>query len=206
VSVARTLGLTAALLAMLAAGLWVGGHPATMPAPLRDLFVDEAGGLSAEASELIEDNYYRSVKQGELIDSSLNGMVRGLRRRHRDRFSEYFSPTMLTRFNESIEGRFSGIGLSVTGTKRGLRVVQVFKRSPAERAGIEVGDTIVTSGSQAGDRFPSIFPRDLLIGKVASVGQSETDIFKTIQVEPLVDLSALRSVLVLVPKKRGGAE
>jgi rod shape-determining protein MreC len=71
---------------------------------------------------------------------------------------------------------------------------------------VEVGDTIVTSGSQTGDRFPSIFPRDLLIGKVASVGQSETDIFKTIQVEPLVDLSALRSVLVLVPKKRGGAE
>jgi len=149
VSVARTLGLTAALLAMLAAGLWVGGHPATMPAPLRDLFVDEAGGLSAEASELIEDNYYRSVKQGELIDSSLNGMVRGLRRRHRDRFSEYFSPTMLTRFNESIEGRFSGIGLSVTGTKRGLRVVQVFKRSPAERAGIEVGDTIVSVEGKA---------------------------------------------------------
>jgi carboxyl-terminal processing protease len=144
VSVARTLGLTAALLAMLAAGLWVGGHPATMPAPLRDLFVDEAGGLSAEASELIEGNYYRSVEQRELIDSSLNGMVRGLRRHYRDRFSEYFPPAMLTRFNESIEGRFSGIGLSVTGTKQGLRVVQVFKRSPAERAGIEVGDTIVS--------------------------------------------------------------
>jgi rod shape-determining protein MreC len=70
---------------------------------------------------------------------------------------------------------------------------------------VEVGDTIVTSGSQAGDRFPSIFPRDLVIGRVASVGQSETDIFKTIQVEPLVDLSALRSVLVLVPTRRGGA-
>lgn len=134
----------AALLAMLAAGLWLGGHPAKLPPPLRDVFVDEAAGLTAEASELIEDNYYRPVSQGNLIDSSLQGMVRGLRRRYHDRFSDYFSPEMLTRFNEEIEGRFSGIGLTVTSVKEGLRVTSVFKRSPAEQAGIEVGDTIVS--------------------------------------------------------------
>jgi carboxyl-terminal processing protease len=144
VSAGRIVGLTAALLAMLAAGLWLGGHPAKMPPPLRDVFVDESAGLTAEASELIEDNYYRQVEQGNLIDSSLQGMVRGLRRRYGDRFSDYFSPQMLTRFNEEIEGRFSGIGLSVSGVEDGLRVVTVFKRSPAERAGIEVGDTIVS--------------------------------------------------------------
>ena len=103
-----------------------------------------SAGLTAEASELIEDNYYRSVPHDELIDSSLQGMVRGLRRRYDDRFSEYFSPATLARFNEEIEGRFSGIGLSVTEVERGLRVERVFERSPAERAGIEVGDTIVS--------------------------------------------------------------
>ncbi len=143
-SAARTLGLTAALLAMLAAGLWIGGHPARMPSFLRDVFVDESAGLTAEASELIEDNYYRPVQQANLIDSSLNGMVRGLRRRYHDRFSDYFSPKSLARFDEEIEGRFSGVGLSVTEAKRGLRVVRVFKRSPAEEAGIEVGETIVS--------------------------------------------------------------
>lgn len=143
-SVGRIVGLTAALLAMLAVGLWLGGHPAKMPPPLRDVFVDESAGLTAEASELIEDNYYRQVEGGNLIDSSLQGMVRGLRRRYSDRFSDYFSPQMLTRFNEEIEGRFSGIGLNVSGVKEGLRVVSVFKRSPAERAGIEAGDTIVS--------------------------------------------------------------
>lgn len=137
-------GLAAALLAVLAAGLWLGGHPAKMPPPLRDVFVDESAGLTAEASELIEDNYYRQVPQAELIDSSLQGMVRGLRRRYDDRFSEYFSAAMLARFNEEIEGRFSGIGLSVAEVDDGLRVASVFKRSPAERAGIEVGETIVS--------------------------------------------------------------
>jgi carboxyl-terminal processing protease len=143
-SAARTLGLLAALLAMLAAGLWLGGHPAKLPPPLRDAFVDDAGGLTAEASELIEDSYYREVPQDNLIDSSLNGMVRGLRRRYRDRFSNYFSAEMLTRFNEEIEGHFSGIGLSVTAVKDGLRVAKVFKGSPAQRAGIKVGETIVS--------------------------------------------------------------
>lgn len=143
-SVARTVGLVAALLATLAAGLWLGGHPAKMPEQLRDVFVDDSAGLTAEASELIEGNYYRGVSHAELIDSSLQGMVRGLRRRYRDRFTEYLSPSVLTRFNEEIEGRFSGVGLSVTEVKPGLRVVKVFPGSPAERAGIGIGDTIVS--------------------------------------------------------------
>jgi carboxyl-terminal processing protease len=140
----RTVGLAAALLIMLAVGLWLGGHPAKMPPFLRGVFVDESAGLTAEATELIEDDYFRPVSKGELIDSSLQGMVRGLRRAHHDRFSEYFSPQALERFNDEIEGRFSGVGLGVTAAKDGLGVQSVFKGSPAERAGIVVGDTIVS--------------------------------------------------------------
>jgi carboxyl-terminal processing protease len=144
VSVARTAGLVAALLATLATGLWVGGHPGTMPPPLRDLFVDDSAGLTAEATELIEGNYYRPVDDGRLADASMRGMVRDLRRRHGDRFSEYLSAPMLARFNEEIDGRFSGIGLSVVPVRRGLRVVEVFEPSPAAEAGIEAGETVVS--------------------------------------------------------------
>ncbi|HXS48434.1 MAG TPA: S41 family peptidase [Solirubrobacterales bacterium] len=165
---ARTLGLVAALLAMLAVGLWLGGHPAKMPPTLRDLFVDDSAGLTAEASELIEDNYYRSVPQADLIDSSLQGMVRGLRRRYRDRFSDYFSPEMLARFREEIEGRFSGIGLSVTAAKGGLRVEQVFKGSPAERAGITVGSTIVSVNGRTIAGLDSNAATDLIKGPEGS--------------------------------------
>ena len=143
-SPARVVALVAALLAVLAAGIWLGGHPANLPAPLRDVFVDESAGLTAEATELIEDNYYREVDESELIDSSLSGMARGLRRRFHDRFSEYFPPQVLERFNEAIQGRFSGIGLTVVKVKPGLRVEKVFKGSPAEGAQIQPGDVIVS--------------------------------------------------------------
>ena len=132
------------LVAVLVLGLWLGGHPAKLPAFVRDNVVDSPASLSAEAAELIEDNYYRPVGGTELGNASLQGMVRELRKRHGDRFSEYFSPENLEGFNQAIEGRFSGVGLSVVPVKRGLRAVQVFPRSPADRSGIEVGDTIVS--------------------------------------------------------------
>jgi len=64
------------------------------------------------------------------------------------------------------------------------------------------GDTIVTAGSPGGGALPSIFPADIPIGVVTSVGQNETDIYKQIEVQPFVNLSSLQSVLVLVPKQR----
>lgn len=146
---ARVAALLVALLATLCAGIWLGGHPGRLPGFVRDPLVGEAAGLSAEAAEAIEDNYFRSVPQSELAGSSLRGMVQGLRRRYRDRFSDYFSPKMLEHFNEELSGRFSGIGVTVTAVKRGLRAVRVLPRSPAAKAGIEAGDVIVSVGDHS---------------------------------------------------------
>jgi carboxyl-terminal processing protease len=144
VSGARIVALAAALGAVLCAGIWLGGHPAKLPEFIREAFVDDSAGLTVEATELIEDNYYRAVEEGELANGSLQGMVRGLRRSYSDRFSDYFSPEALAHFNEAISGRFSGIGLTVSEVKQGLRVSRVFHGSPAERAGIEVDDVILS--------------------------------------------------------------
>ncbi|HWI94777.1 MAG TPA: S41 family peptidase [Solirubrobacterales bacterium] len=143
-SAAKLAALVAALIVVLCAGIWLGGHPGKLPEFVRDRFVDDSAGLNLEATELIEDNYFRPVGSGELTNASLQGMVRELRRRHRDRFSDYFSPEALDRFNEEISGHFSGIGLTVSEVKAGLRVDSVFPKSPAKEAGIEPGDLIVS--------------------------------------------------------------
>ncbi len=143
-SAAKIAALAAALIVVLCAGIWLGGHPGKLPEFVRDRFVDDSAGLNLEATELIEDNYFRPVGSGELTNASLQGMVRELRRRHRDRFSDYFSPEALGRFNEEISGHFSGIGLTVSEVKAGLRVDTVFPKSPAKEAGIKPGDLIVS--------------------------------------------------------------
>jgi rod shape-determining protein MreC len=67
---------------------------------------------------------------------------------------------------------------------------------------VEEGDIVFTAGSPGGrGDLPSLFPRGILIGTVTYVNQTDTDIYKHIQVQPFVNLSSLRSVLVLVPKK-----
>ena len=132
-----------ALIAFLVIGLYLGGHPSKLPGFARDAFTEEPTGLVAEAAEVVKDNYFRKVGDTELGNASLQGMVRELRKRHKDRFSDYFSPESLEGFNQQIEGHFSGVGLSVIEVKKGLKVVKVFKGSPAEEGGVEVRDTIV---------------------------------------------------------------
>ncbi len=77
----------------------------------------------------------------------------------------------------------------------------VLDRVPKDKV-VRRGDTIVTAGRRFG-RLPSIFPRDIPIGSVKHVGQTDIENFQQVQVDPLVDFSSLHSVWVLVPK--GGA-
>ena len=63
------------------------------------------------------------------------------------------------------------------------------------------GDMVVTAGWRTRG-LSSIYPRGIPIGRVISVGQVDTDLFKQIEVQPLVDFDALDAVLVLVPKAR----
>jgi carboxyl-terminal processing protease len=146
--------LAAAMISFLCLGLWLGGHPNDLPEPLQDVFVDETASLSGEAAELIEDNYYREVPRGVLNDGSVEGMVDRLQRRNReDRFSRYFDPEQAQILEEETEGRFTGVGLSVVEVKRGLKVVEAFKGSPAAKAGIKPDDVIVSVNGRsiAGD-------------------------------------------------------
>jgi len=124
--------------AMLCVGLYLGGHPESLPQPVRDVFVDDSTSLQAQARDVIKDNFTRKVPNGQLDDASLRGMVRTLH----SRFSHYFSKRENQLFRESTSGQFSGVGMTVTERKRGLLVVGTFKRSPARRAGIKPGDVI----------------------------------------------------------------
>jgi rod shape-determining protein MreC len=57
-------------------------------------------------------------------------------------------------------------------------------------------DLVVTAGWRTA-QFESSYPRGIAIGTVKSVGQTDVDLYKRIQVTPLVDFDSLSSVIVL---------
>jgi rod shape-determining protein MreC len=63
------------------------------------------------------------------------------------------------------------------------------------------GNTVITAGWTT-ERFESLFPRGIPIGVVESVGQQDVDLFKRIQIAPLVDFDSLAAVIVLIEKER----
>src|SRR5688572_15773469 len=89
------------LLATLALGLWLGGHSASLPAPLRDFATDDDTEVIAAAIDRLEDDYYRELDDGQLADDAVRGMVRGLD----DRFSAYFDAREYGRFREVSDAR-----------------------------------------------------------------------------------------------------
>jgi rod shape-determining protein MreC len=67
---------------------------------------------------------------------------------------------------------------------------------------VSEGDLVITAGWKSGN-LESLYPRGIPIGTVASVGQQDVDLYKRIQVTPLVDFDSLAEVIVLVANPNG---
>jgi carboxyl-terminal processing protease len=148
-------------LAIFFLGLWLGGHPSTLPEKLRDTFVAKDISVRDEVINTIEDKYYKKVPRSSLNNASLKGIVDSLN----DRFSNYFSPTESKAFDASLNGQYEGIGISVNPSDQGLEVVGVFVNSPASKAGIRKGDVIVAVNGQSIKGAASRSASDKIQGK-----------------------------------------
>jgi carboxyl-terminal processing protease len=128
------------VLAVLAGGIWLGGHPDRLPSGVRSALVgDQQAQLFAEAQRRIEDDYYRAVAPDALTNDAISGMVDDLH----DRYSRYIPPQQYGRYLQSTNAQFTGVGIEVSKAPRGLHVARVYPGSPARRAGLRAGDTIV---------------------------------------------------------------
>jgi rod shape-determining protein MreC len=89
-----------------------------------------------------------------------------------------------------------GIVKHGSGTRETLILDRVRKEERVRR-----GDEIVTAGWRSGE-LSSLYPRGIPIGRVTSVGQTDTDLFQQVQIDPYVGFGSLDAVLVLVPLER----
>ena len=109
------------------------------------------GGMGA-GSELdtlqqYVDRYYTGgeYNEAELLDSALHSYIDRLG----DPYSSYYNADELEQVNQTQSGKYAGIGISVEEKDGIYTVTDVNKNGPAFRAGIQVGDTLISFNGTA---------------------------------------------------------
>ena len=88
---------------------------------------------------LLDKNFLFDYKDEDLYNGALKGMFANLG----DPYTSYYPKDEFSKLMENLDGRYKGIGVTVSPSKEGLiKVVQVFENSPAKEAGMKSGDFI----------------------------------------------------------------
>ncbi len=88
--------------------------------------------------EVVRQAYVEKVDNKTLMKAAITGMLSGL-----DPHSEYLDKKGLAQLTEDTTGQYSGLGIEVLQVDGGLRIVSPIDDTPAARAGIKPGDSIV---------------------------------------------------------------
>ena len=100
--------------------------------------------LIAVYNNILED-YYKNIDERDLVDAAVEGMLSSLD----DPYSTYMDEENAATFNETVDGSYIGIGITIAmNADKKFYVVSVVDDSPAEKANIQVGDYLLKIGDQ----------------------------------------------------------
>ena len=104
--------------------------------------------LLEQVMGLVSQRFVDTLSAGALYERAARGLVKELN----DPYSELFTPKQIADFSRSTNGRYAGIGMEITPPSSGqggyVSVARVFPNSPAEGAGVQVGDRIAQIDTQ----------------------------------------------------------
>ena len=98
----------------------------------------EQARLLAEVMARVKQDYVEPIDDNALLESAIRGMVADL-----DAHSQYLDAAEYQNVRISASGGYSGVGLEVSSEDGRIMVVAPIDGTPAYRAGIRSGDTIV---------------------------------------------------------------
>jgi carboxyl-terminal processing protease len=122
-----SLGMLAALLGSRAVALWLRDHDLELVRAVRDFALEE---------------FVDPVEPGSLTEDALEGMLQGL-----DEFSHYYDASEASDLDRETSGQFRGIGVVFRSSEVG-RILFAYPGSPADEAGLRVGDRILSVGGR----------------------------------------------------------
>lgn len=91
------------------------------------------------AFERVRDNYLSKPEDRQLVESAISGMLSNL-----DAHSSYFDPQTFAAMETKSAGAYGGIGVVMALKGDVAEVVSVVPSTPAYRAGIKMGDQLVS--------------------------------------------------------------
>ncbi len=94
--------------------------------------------LFRKAMQIIQEDYARDVKDKELINGAINGMLQSL-----DPHSSYLTEDLFKELQVETRGEFGGLGIEITLENGVLTVVSPIEDTPAFKAGLMPGDKII---------------------------------------------------------------
>ncbi|HBW35094.1 S41 family peptidase [Desulfosporosinus sp. BICA1-9] len=102
-------------------------------------------GVLKEIRLLLKDQYVDPVSADVLNAPTVDEMLKRLG----DPYTMYLSPEEYQGFIESIDMRFSGIGINIEIVPEGVKVLSVISGSPAEEVGLKPGNVIIRADGQS---------------------------------------------------------
>ena len=97
-----------------------------------------------EEYNYILENYYGDIDKEELVSSAIKGMLSSL-----DEYSEFVGDDS-SNFSITLEGEYEGLGVGISSTTDNeIIITTIYPNSPADKAGLKVGDIITKFNNES---------------------------------------------------------
>ncbi len=118
----------------------------------------------ARAIRAISTMHMEAFDDSTLWESAIDGLIESLN----DPYAALFTPRESEAWEEETTGNYSGIGLQITPLNERVTVTAVFRGTPADEAGILVGDVIVGVNEHDATHWTTDMAADSIRGPVGT--------------------------------------
>ena len=119
------------------------------------------GDTVSAVFDLMKDSAYKVPSETTATTGAINGILQSTG----DKYSRYLPAKEFSSYSEEMDGQFGGIGVVMAEKDGTAYVVEVYKGTPAAKAGIKSGDIFFKIAGKESDKWTTTQVQKLVKGK-----------------------------------------